>query len=49
MSKTKDWFMDLEEVSIEDYPEEKRKEFAERVRIVQSYIPVEVEDDGLPF
>jgi len=49
MSKTKDWYMDLEEVSIENYPEEERKAFEERARRVPSYIPVEAEDDGLPF
>ena len=50
MSKTKDWLMDLDEVSIDDYPEEVRKEFDERTKRIPSYIPVEEDvDDGLPF
>ena len=49
MSKIKDYLMDLEEVSIENYPEEERKAFEERARKVPSYVPVEAEDDGLPF
>ena len=45
MSKIKDYLMDLEEVSLDDYPEEVRKEFEE----MASYIPVEAVDNGLPF
>ena len=49
MSKIKDYLMDLEEVSLDDYPEEVRKEFEDRAKRMSTYIPVEAEDDGLPF
>jgi len=49
MSKIKDYLMDLEEVSIENYLEEERKTFEDRAGRTLSYIPVEAEDDGLPF